>query len=229
MNVVLVHGAFADGSSWAHVIPALQDAGHYVVAAQLPLSSLSDDIATVRRALAGVGGATILVGHSYGGAVIGNAAGGALHVAGLVYISAFAPDRGESVNDVAAMPGPGLGAAAFFELDTAGYARIEQSQFREIFAADVPEVEARTMAAVQKPVHVTVFDEKSATAAWHDLPSWTLVSENDRLIDARVQRRMAERAGASVTSVPSSHASPVSHPFETTQVILEATRSLVPA
>lgn len=229
MNVVLVHGAFADGSTWAHVIPALQDAGHYVVAAQLPLSSLSDDVATVRRALAGVDGPTVLVGHSYGGAVIGNAAGGALHVAGLVYLSAFIPDRGESLNDIIATFSTPLAAAAYFEIDTAGYARIAQSHFREMFAADVAEVDARALAAMQKPLRATVFDEKTASAAWHDLPSWALISENDRMIEPATQRRMAQRARSDVISVPSSHLSPVAHPFETTQAILEATRLLVTA
>ena len=222
-NIVLVHGLWADGSSWSKVIPILEKAGHKVIAVQLPLHSLADDVATVKRAIDLVGGPTILVGHSFGGFVITNAAYNNKNVTGLVYISAFAPDEGESAVNfvpVASLP-PGL-----LVFDSGGFAYLNPKMFHEVFIQDANATEAETLAAVQKPPHQSLFTEKSGPPAWKQLPTWYAVSENDHIIPPDVERMFAKRMNATTISLNSSHASLVTHPDEIAQLILNATKGV---
>src|SRR5271169_4921654 len=170
-NVVLVHGAWADGSSWGKVIPLLQDKGFDVTGVQLPLTSLTDDIAVTRNMLAAQKGLTVLVGHSYGGAVITGAANGSPNVTALVYIAAFGLDEGESLESLS-QQGPATAGAAQIRPDDHGFLWIEPSGFPQVFAADVDPVEARVMAAVQKPLSVKSFVEKSGSPPWKHIKSW---------------------------------------------------------
>jgi pimeloyl-ACP methyl ester carboxylesterase len=181
-NVILVHGAWADGSSWSKVIPLLQENGYNVTAVQIPLTSLSDDVAVTQRVLAMQKGPTILVGHSYGGVVITEAAANASNVVGLVYISAFAPDAGEALGEHNARM-PAASGQANIRPDAYGFLWIDPRAFPESFAQDVDPVQARIMAAVQKPLATSIFGENVTQAAWKTKPSWYLVSENDRIIN----------------------------------------------
>jgi pimeloyl-ACP methyl ester carboxylesterase len=225
-NIVLVHGFWADGSSWSKVIPILKNAGHPVVAVQLPLHSVADDVATVKRAIEQIGGPIILVGHSYGGFVITNAAYNNSNVTALVYIAALAPDEGETGNDyVKTWPKEfieaGLGSV---KPDSGGFLFIAQDKFHELFAQDVDGTEADIMAVVQKPPNQSMFVEKSGPPAWKQLPAWFQVSENDRVIYPDAERNFAKRMNATTLSLNSSHASLVSHPNEIAELILNATK-----
>ena len=220
-NIVLVHGVWADGSSWSKVIPILENAGHRIIAVQLALHSLADDVATVKRAIDLVGGPTILVGHSYGGFVITNAGYNNQNVTGLVYVSAFAPDEGESTAtfvDVATLP-PGL-----LVFDSGGFAYLNPEMFHEAFVQDANATEAETLAVVQKPAHQSILGEKSGPPAWKQLPTWFEVSESDHIIPPDAQRQFAQRMNATTISLNSSHASLVTHPDEIAQLILNATK-----
>ena len=220
-NIVLVHGVWADGSSWSKVIPILENAGHRVIAVQLPLSSLADDVATVKRAIDLVGGPVTLVGHSYGGFVITNAGYNNQNVTGLVYVSAFGPDEGESTAnfvDVAKLP-PGL-----LVFDSGGYAYINPEMFHQAFVQDANATEAEIMAVVQKPAHQSILTEPSGPPAWKQLPTWFEISESDRIIPPDAQRQFAQRMNATTISLNSSHASLVTHPDEIAQLILNATK-----
>lgn len=222
INIVLVHGAWADGSSWSKVIPLLQEKGYNVTAVQIPLTSLADDAAVTRRVLAMQNGSTILVGHSYGGAVITEAGANASNVVGLVYISAFAPEGGEALGDLNGRM-PAAPGQANFRPDAYGFIWIDPKAFPESFAQDVDPVTARVMAAVQKPIAASIFGDKVTQSAWKSKPSWYLVSENDRIINPDLERFMAKRIGAKkVVSIPSDHASLVSHPVEVAQLIMDA-------
>jgi pimeloyl-ACP methyl ester carboxylesterase len=175
-EIVLVHGTWVDGSSWNKVIPILQNAGHKVIAVQLPLHSLADDIATVKRAIDLVGGPVILVGHSYGGFVITNAAYNNPNVNGLVYIAAFAPNEGQSLSnfvDTAKFP------KGFLVVDSGGFIYINPEMFRQAFAQDIDPAQAKVMAATQKPFNQSILAEKSGPPAWKQLPTWYQISEND--------------------------------------------------
>jgi pimeloyl-ACP methyl ester carboxylesterase len=224
-NIVLVHGGWADGSSWSKVISILHEAGHQVghrvIAVQLPLHSLADDIATVKRAIDLVGGPTILVGHSYGGEVITNAGYNNPNVTGLVYIAAFAPDEGQSLSSFV---DPATFPKDLFLVDSGGFIYLNPEIFRENFAQDVDPAEADLMAIVQKPFNQSIFGEKSGPPAWKQLPTWYQISDADRMIPPDVQRMFAERMNATTISVNASHASYVSHPNEITQLILNATK-----
>jgi pimeloyl-ACP methyl ester carboxylesterase len=222
-NIVLVHGLWADGSSWSKVIPILQNAGHKVIAVQLPAHSLADDVETIKRAIELAGGPTIVVGHSYGGFEITNAAYNNQNVTGLVYVAAFAPDEGESsVNfvPVESLP-PGL-----LVTDSGGFAYLNPEMFHEAFIQDANATEAQTLAAVQKPAHQSLFAEPSGPPAWKQLPTWFAVSENDHIIPPDAQRNFTERMNATTISLNSSHASPVTHPDEIAELILNATKGV---
>ena len=220
-NIVLVHGAWADGGGWAKQIPVLRDAGHKVIAVQMPLHSLSEDVETVKRAISHIGGPTILVGHSYGGEVITNAAYNNPNVTGLVYIAAFAPDEGESQ---ASFVDPTSLPKELILLDSGGFIYLNPEIFRENFAQDVDPAEADLMAIAQKPFNQSIFMEKSGPPAWKQLPTWYQISDADKMIPPDVQRMFAERMNATTISVNASHASYVSHPDEITQLILNATK-----
>jgi pimeloyl-ACP methyl ester carboxylesterase len=222
-NIVLVHGLWADGSSWSKVIPILENAGHRVIAVQLPLHSLADDVATVKRAINLVGGPTILVGHSFGGFIITNAAYNNQNVTGLVYVSAFGPDEGESTGnfvDISKLP-PGL-----LVPDSGGFLYLNPKMFHQAFVQDANATEAETLAVVQKPAHQSFATEPSGPPAWKQLPTWFEVSEGDRIIPPDVQRQHAQRMNATTISLNSSHASPVTHPDEIAGLILNATKGV---
>ncbi len=221
-SIVLVHGAWADGSSWSKVIPILQEKGYNVTAVQIPLTSLADDAEVTRHVLAIQNGSTILVGHSYGGAVITEAGANASNVVGLVYISAFAPDEGEALGELNGRM-PAAPGQSNFRPDAFGFIWIDPKSFPESFAQDVDPSAARVMASVQKPISASIFSEKATQAAWKSLPSWYLLSENDKIINPDLERFMAQRIGAKkIIALQSSHASLVSHPAEVAQLIMDA-------
>ncbi len=224
-NIVLVHGFWGDGSAWSKEISVLKNAGHKVIAVQLALHSLADDVDTVRRAVEQFGKPTILVGHSYGGFVITNAGYDNSDVTGLVYVAGWAPDEGESLNDyVAKFPKEFLKTYDNIKLDGGGFMFIAQDKFRESFAQDVTPNEADVMAVVQKAPHQSISSEKSGPPAWKKLPSWYQVSENDRMIYPDIERLFAKRMDASTVSLDSSHASLVSRPNEIAELILNAAK-----
>lgn len=228
MNVVLVHGAWADGSSWSKVIALLDPKRFNVTAVQLPLTSLEDDISVTRNALASQTGPTVLVGHSYGGAVITGAANDAPNVTALVYIAAFGLDEGESLQGLSSQ-GPATPGAAQIRPDEHGFLWIDREGFAQVFAADVDPVDARVMAVVQKPLSIKSFSGKSGPPAWKHIPSWYLVSSNDQMIPPQAEEFMAKRMGATVRSIAASHASMVSHPREVADMIGAAVESGVGA
>jgi pimeloyl-ACP methyl ester carboxylesterase len=220
-NIVLVHGGWADGSGWSKEIPILRNAGHKVIAVQLPLHSLSEDVETVKRAVEYIGGPTILVGHSYGGEVITNAGYNNPNVTGLVYIAAFAPDEGQSLSSFV---DPAKFPKDLFLVDSGGFIYLNPEIFKENFAQDVDPAEADLMAIVQKPFNQSIFGEKSGSPAWKQLPTWYQISDADRMIPPDVQRMFAERMNATTLSLNTSHASYVSHPNEIAELILNATK-----
>jgi pimeloyl-ACP methyl ester carboxylesterase len=223
-TIVLVHGAFADGSSWSKVILRLEKAGYDVVAVQNPLTGLPDDIATTKRALATIKGPVVLVGHSYGGAVITGAGTGNPNIKSLVYVSAFAPDVGERIGQLLEKFGPApLGSALI--PDSAGFLSIDRTKFREVFASDVGKAEATVLADAQKPIAGAAFGSPTDTPAWKSIPSWYLVSTEDHAILPELQRFMAGRMGAkSIVEIKSSHASYIAHPAEVVKLIEAAAR-----
>lgn len=220
-TIVLVHGAFGDGSSWAKVIPILQNDGYSVIAVQNPLTSLSDDVATTKRVIDAQKGPVVLVGHSYGGAVITAAAAGAANVKALVYVAAFAPDA----NEVLAAPSAQFSAPALSSAqvsDAAGFLYIERSKFHDAFCKDLLQSEARVMAATQKPVRAAVFDAPVPGGAWKKIRSWYIVASDDRAINPELERFYAKRIGATTTEIKSSHVPFLSHPKEVAKVIESA-------
>jgi len=227
-TIVLVHGAFAESASWDRVIHHLLAAGHDVIAAANPLRGLAADADAVSDLVRTVDGPVLLVGHSYGGAVISNVAADAGDIAGLVYVCGFAPDAGESANALAQrFPGSTLGDALqpVPRSDGTTDLYIAPERFRDQLAADVSDGEAAWMAATQRPVTVQALEEPSGERPlWQELPSWFLIGELDRNIPAELQRFMAHRAGARRTvQIPgASHATGVSHPEATSRLIVEA-------
>lgn len=220
-NIVLVHGGWADGSGWNKEIPILRDAGHKVIAVQLPTQSLSEDVETVKRAINYIGGPVTLVGHSYGGAVITNAAHNNPNVTGLVYIAAFAPDEGQALGDFV---NPANFPKELFLMDSGGFIYLNPEIFRENFAHDVTPEEADLMAIVQKPFNQSNFVAKSGPPAWKELPTWYQISDSDRMIPPDVQRTFAQQMNATTLNLNASHASYVSHPNEIADFILNATK-----
>ncbi|HVE08290.1 MAG TPA: alpha/beta hydrolase [Paraburkholderia sp.] len=222
-NIVLVHGAFVDGSSWNGVIARLQRKGYHVSAVQNPLSSLADDVAATRRVLAQQDGPTVLVGHSWGGTVITEAGADDPKVAGLVYITAIAPEPGESSLDILKR-GPQMPAGASMKRDDSGFLWLDRAQYRANFAADVPENLTRVLSAAQQPIAASAFEEKVTEAAWQSKPSWYVVTSKDRAVSPDLQRWMANRIGATIVDVPSSHLVTVSHAAATADAIDKAAR-----
>ncbi|MFG2639266.1 alpha/beta fold hydrolase [Streptomyces sp. NPDC048362] len=232
-TVVLVHGAFTDGSSWKAVTESLQAAGCRVVVPANPLRGLASDSAYVAGILAAIDGPIVLAGHSYGGEVITNVAASNPQVKALVYIAAIMLEKGESANDIlGAFPGsqlPDVLEQITYPLSIGGESTdlyVRPERFPEVFAADVSKPEAVAMAAAQRPIDASALGAASENAAWHSLPSWYLVSRNDRVIPPAAQRYMAERAHARLTEVDSSHALMVSQPAMVAQVIEDAVRSV---
>jgi pimeloyl-ACP methyl ester carboxylesterase len=223
-NVVLVHGAFADGSSWNRVIPLLEARGLHVVSVQNPLSSLSDDAAAAKRVIDAQNGPVILVGHSWGGSVI-TEAGNDDKVKALVYVAAFAPDNGQSVNDIVkGSPAPVW--ASELRKDSAGYLTLSTKGILDDFAQDLPLPERRLIVATQGPWFAGCVDDKVGNAAWHIRPSWFVITDKDRMIDPRLQEAMAHEIGATVTHVHASHVAMLSHPKSVADVIIAAASKL---
>ena len=220
-NIVLVHGAFADGSSWNKVIRLLQAKDYNVTAVQQPLTSLEEDVAITRHILSMQEGPTILVGHSYGGVII-TVAGNEPNVSGLVYIAAYAPDQGENISELKSHAAPAPGGA-HVRPDDQGYIWIERAAYPEFFAGDVDLQEARVMAAVQMPWKVSA--SKISNPAWRSRPSWYQISERDLMINPELQHFMAKRIGAKTLSLDASHASAVSHSREIADLIMDAANS----
>ena len=227
-NIVLVHGAWADGSCWSGVIERLQARDFQVQAPQFPLTSLADDVARLRQVLEFQDGPTIVAGHSYGGQIVTALGEEAPNVAGLVYISAFGLDEGESLGALLA-GGPPTPALAHLFTDSRGFGWLLEDDFVDHFAADVEPIRARAMWAVQQALALSAFDEVMDVPAWKSLPSWYLVARNDEAIPPDAERRFAERMGATTVEIPSSHVAMVSRPAEVADLIEQAAASLGPA
>jgi pimeloyl-ACP methyl ester carboxylesterase len=223
-SVVLVHGGFVDGSGWAGVHKILKDKGYDVVVVQNPTKSLADDVAVTKSAIDGVGSDVILVGHSYGGAVI-TEAGNHPRVSGLVYITAFAPDKGESVASLIANPLPGAPVPPIMPPHD-GYLFLDRAKFAAAFAADVEKDAASFMADSQVPWGVNALSGAISEPAWKIKPSYYLVATDDKMIPPPAQRAMAERAKAVVTEVPGSHAVYVSRPLDVAKAIQKAAEAI---
>ena len=220
--IVLVHGAFADGSGWRHVIPFLEQDGYTVIAVQNPLTSFADDVATTKRVIDAQKGFVVAVGHSYGGAVITGAAAGNPHVRALVYVAAFGPDSREKISELLDRYGPSAFNAALAPPDAAGFLYIDRAKFHDVYAKDVSSAEARVMAATQKPIAGAAFGGSVENPAWKTIPSWYLVAQEDQAIKPELQRFMAKRMGAHTTEIKSSHVPFISHPKEVAKLIKEA-------
>ena len=224
-SIVLVHGAFADGSSWNKVIPLLEAEGFTVTAVQDPLKSLSEDVATTKRVLDAQKGDVVLVGHSYGGAVITEAAAGNSKVKALVYVAAFAPDAGETLGALGErFPAPPLGTAVV--PDSAGFLYIDRAKVADVFANDLPKEEAALLAATQKPLAAAIFGEPLKAAAWKSIPSWYVVSTQDKAINPDLERFMAKRMNAKTKELKASHVSFISNAAEIAKVIQSAAASI---
>lgn len=225
-SVVLVHGAFADGSGWGDVIPLLEKAGYDVIAVQNPLTTYADDVATTRRVIDAQKNPVVLVGHSYGGAVITKAAVGASNVRALVYVAAFGPDAGENLQSLLQQYPSKIGAALV--PDAAGFLYIDRAQFKEAFAGDVSERDLSILAAAQKPINSVTFGQVYEAPAWKDIPSWYLVATEDQAINPELQRMFAARMGATTHEVKASHVAFVSQPATVVKIIGEAAEATEP-
>jgi pimeloyl-ACP methyl ester carboxylesterase len=223
-NIVLVHGGFVDGSGWQGVYDHLTADGYRVAIVQNPTLSLAGDVAATHQILDGLDGPVVLVGHSYGGAVI-TEAGNHSSVAALVYITAFAPDKGESVNTLIADPPPGAPVPPILPPKD-GFLFLDRDKFAASFAADVPAAQAAFMADSQVPWGVDALGGAVSEPAWRTKPSWYLVVTEDRMIPPPAQRAMSERAGSTVTETPGSHAIYVSNPAAAAAVIAQAAAAL---
>jgi len=224
-SIVLVHGAFADGSSWNKVIPLLEAEGFTVTAVQNPLKSLSEDVATTKRVIDAQKGDVILVGHSYGGAVITEAAAENSKVKALVYVAAFAPDAGETLGALGErFPAPPLGTAVV--PDSAGFLYIDRAKVADVFANDLPKEESALLAATQKPLAAAIFAEPLKAAAWKSIPSWYVVSTQDKAINPDLERFMAKRMNAKTKELKASHVSFISNAPEIAKVIESAAASI---
>jgi pimeloyl-ACP methyl ester carboxylesterase len=229
-TVVLVHGAFADGSSWNGVIERLQAAGIRATAPAVPLRGVTSDSAYIASVIEQIPGPVLAVGHSYGGAVISNAAADAENVVGLVFVAAFATEEGEVLGEATATSkdailGPALVPHQYPTGDgekTATEFSVDGEKFHEVFAADLPEKQAALMAASQRPISEVGFSDRSGPPAWKSLPSWAVVATGDKAAGTDLTRSMAERAGATITQLDGSHVIMVSQPEAVADVIMAA-------
>jgi pimeloyl-ACP methyl ester carboxylesterase len=222
-NIVLVHGAWADGSSWSGVIERLQRDRYNVRAPQFPLTSLANDVARLREVLALQDGPTVVAGHSYGGQVMTALGADAANVVGLVYIAAFGIEKGESLGALLAQ-GPVTPALAHMITDKQGFAWLSEDDFVTHFASGVNPVKAKILYAVQQPLSATAFNEVMGVPAWKSLPSWYIVATKDEAIPPDVERIFAKRMGATTVEVPAGHLAMVSHPDEVAKLIEQATK-----
>ena len=219
--VVLVHGAWADGSSWSAVVKQLQAEGYKVTAPQFPLTSLADDVARLRQVLALHNGPAVVVGHSYGGQIMTALGADTGNVVGLVYIAAFGIDEGESLGALLAQ-GPPTPALAHQFVDESGFVWLSEDDFVNHFAGDVDPADAKALYAVQQPLAAGALGEVMGIPAWKALPSWYLVATGDEALPPDVERQFAARMGATVAEVPSGHLAMVSHPGDVAKLIVSA-------
>jgi pimeloyl-ACP methyl ester carboxylesterase len=224
-NVVLVHGAWADGSCWSAVVGRLQASGYNVTAPQFPESSLAADVARLRQVLSRQSGPTIVVGHSYGGQIMTALGTDAPNAVALVYIAAFGLDEGESIGGLLAggTPTPAL---AHLDVDSLGFAWLPEDDFVNHFAADVDPAQARVMYAVQQPLHTSTFADVLGVPAWKSLPSWFLVADGDQAIPPDAERQFAARMGATTVEVATNHVAMVSHPDDVVSLIESAVKAV---
>jgi pimeloyl-ACP methyl ester carboxylesterase len=224
-NVVLVHGAWADGSCWSAVVGRLQVSGYNVTAPQFPESSLAADVARLRQVLSRQSGPTIVVGHSYGGQIMTALGTDAPNAVALVYIAAFGLDEGESIGGLLAggTPTPAL---AHLDVDSLGFAWLPEDDFVNHFAADVDPAQARVMYAVQQPLHTSTFADVMGVPAWKSLPSWFLVADGDQAIPPDAERQFAARMGATTVEVATNHVAMVSHPDDVVSLIESAVKAV---
>jgi pimeloyl-ACP methyl ester carboxylesterase len=228
-NIILVHGAWADGSSWSGVVERLQADGFQVRAPQFPMSSLADDVARLRQVLEFQDGPTVVVGHSYGGQIMTALGSDATNVAGLVYVAAFGLDEGESLGALLSQ-GPVTPALAHLFTDARGFGWLSEHDFVSHFAADVDPIQAKVLYAVQQALASSAFTDVMGVPAWKSLPSWYLVAQNDEALPPDAQRQLAARMGATIVEIPSSHVAMVSHPSEVADLIEKAAEEVgVPA
>jgi pimeloyl-ACP methyl ester carboxylesterase len=223
-NVVLVHGAWADGSSWSAVTERLQAKGYDVVAPQFPETSTEDDVARLRQVLARLEGPTILAGHSYGGQIITALGADAPNVVGLVYVAAFGIDEGESLGQLLG-GGPPTPALANLAVDEQGFGWLPEDDFVGHFAGDLDPAQARALYAVQQPISMSTFEYTMGEPAWKSLPSWFLVATEDEAIPADAERQFAERMGATTVEVSSGHLVMVTNPDAVVDLVEQATEA----
>src|SRR5437660_2906394 len=226
MNIVLVHGAWADGSCWSAVIERLQADGYTVTAPQFPLTALAADVARLRQVLARQNGPTIVAGHSYGGQIITALGTDAPNVVGLVYIAAFGLDQGESIGALLSQ-GPVTPALAHLLIDQQGFAWLPEDDFVHHFAADVDPVKADVMYAVQQALSASSLQEVMGVPAWKSLPSWYMVADGDQAIPPDAERQFAKRMGATTVEIPTNHVAMVSHPDDVLKLIETAAQAVV--
>jgi pimeloyl-ACP methyl ester carboxylesterase len=223
-SVVLVHGAWADGSSWSEVVEDLQADGYSVTAPQFPETSVADDVARLRQVLKRQSRPTIVAGHSYGGHIMTALGADAPNVAGLVYVAAFGLDEGESLGALLGS-GPPTPSLAHLAVDEQGFAWIPEEDYVAHFAADVDPIKARVMYAVQQPIAMSTFDYVMGAPAWKSHPTWYLVATEDQAIPPDAERMFAQRMGASTVEVAASHVAMVSHPDEVVSLIHAAAKA----
>jgi pimeloyl-ACP methyl ester carboxylesterase len=224
-NVLLVHGAWADGSSWSDVIAELQARGYNVAAPQFPESSLADDVARLRQVLALLDGPTLLVGHSYGGQIMTALGEKTPSVIGLVYIAGFGLDQGESIGTLL-QAGPPTPSLAHLKIDDRGFAWIPEDDFVGHFAPDIDPVKAKIMFAVQQALSASTLEDVMGVPAWKALPTWYRVATDDQAIPPDAERAFAKRMGATTVEVRSGHCAMVSHPGEVVSLVEAAVRTL---
>jgi pimeloyl-ACP methyl ester carboxylesterase len=227
-NIVLIHGAWAEGSCWGGVIERLQADGYHVTTPQFPLTTLADDVARLRQVLDLQDGPAIVAGHSYGGQVITALGADAPNVAGLVYIAAFGLDQGESLGALLSQ-GPVTPALAHLFTDKQGFGWLSEDDFVRHFAGDVDPVKAKVMYAVQQPIAMSIFEEPMGDPAWRTLPSSYLVATDDQALPPDAERLFATRMGATTVEIPSSHVAMVSHPSEVAELIETAAEAVTAA
>jgi pimeloyl-ACP methyl ester carboxylesterase len=227
-NIVLIHGAWAEGSCWSDVIERLQADGYHVTAPQFPLTALADDVARLRQVLNLQDGPAVVAGHSYGGQIMTALGADAPNVAGLVYIAAFGLDQGESLGGLLSQ-GPVTPALAHLFTDKQGFGWLSEDDFVHHFAADVDPVRARVMYAVQQPLAMSAFEDVMGVPAWKSRPSWYLVATDDQALPPAAERQFAARMGATTVEIPSSHVAMVSHPGDVAQLIETAAKAVLSA
>ena len=224
-NIVLVHGAWADGSSWSAVTQRLQAEGYNVTAPQFPMNALADNVARLRLVLGRQTGPTIVAGHSYGGQIMTTLGTDAPNVVGLVYIAAFGLDEGESIGALL-QQGPPTPALAHLDIDSEGFAWLPEDDFINHFAADVDPVQAKVMYAVQQPLHVSALSDVMGVPAWKGHPSWYMVASGDQAIPPDAERQFAARMGATTVEVDAGHLAMVSHTADVVALIETAAKAV---